>query len=101
LIVVFIGILDEEEGEDNETEREMSLLLLEQNALSALDAQLVLNEEITILDHMAQLMLQNNGKLPELPRPAPVCFYFPECHQSLSFFRIFITHIFFRTSFPE
>jgi len=39
-----VGLLEEENAEDNETERNFSMLLLEQSAVTSLDNQLVLNE---------------------------------------------------------
>lgn len=50
----------------------MSLLLLEQNAITALDNMGVLQEEINMLDQITQMMLQHGGQLPEIPKPAPV-----------------------------
>jgi len=63
--------IDEENEKDNEFERKISLLLIENNVIKAIDTIISLKQEIEIVDHMSKLWSQNDGKLPQRPAPEP------------------------------
>uniref|UniRef100_A0A6B2L9C4 TAP42-like family protein n=1 Tax=Arcella intermedia TaxID=1963864 RepID=A0A6B2L9C4_9EUKA len=60
-----------EDKDDDETERKISILLLELNSIKAIDSVVALKQEIEIVEHMSKLMEQNGGKLPPPPKPEP------------------------------
>jgi len=61
----------EEEEEDSDFERKTSILMLENQAIKAIDSLSSLKQEIQIVEHMALLMEQNGGKLPQPAPPQP------------------------------
>lgn len=48
----------------------MRLLMLEQNAISAIESIAMIDEEKQILEHMVKTMKEHGGKMPE-PEPEP------------------------------
>jgi hypothetical protein len=67
-----MALLDDEEGGEDEFERETSLFLLQISAIKTFEALHLAKQEIDILEHMVQLMSENNGQLPTPVAPEPV-----------------------------
>eukprot|EP01127_Copromyxa_protea_P015652 TRINITY_DN4540_c0_g1_i2.p1 TRINITY_DN4540_c0_g1~~TRINITY_DN4540_c0_g1_i2.p1 ORF type:complete len:323 (+),score=72.26 TRINITY_DN4540_c0_g1_i2:30-971(+) len=66
-----LSMLDDEEADDGEFERETSILLLQLSAIKTFEALNLVKQEIEILEHMIKLMSENNGQLPVVPKPEP------------------------------
>jgi len=66
-----LDLEEEEGGVEDEFERETSILFLQSSALKTFESFHPIVQEIEILEHMAKLMEENNGVLPQPPAPEP------------------------------